>query len=150
LRQTACSTYSRSEWSVVRSASLAKGSTSKNRPSPHLHRVPARSNKVSPPIFQTALVLSTLDSGWFLPIISNWRCKNSANSECFWVWNSKISDLISRYTVSTMGNSGSESFKKIITEKIEVHLLWKVYITSEICVMKKVNALNHVGHMFHA
>jgi hypothetical protein len=27
-------------WSVVRCASLAKGGTSKNRPSPHLHEVP--------------------------------------------------------------------------------------------------------------
>jgi hypothetical protein len=33
------------EWSVVRSASLAKGGTSKRRPSPHLHKVPSRSNK---------------------------------------------------------------------------------------------------------
>jgi hypothetical protein len=34
-----CSTFSRSGWSVVRSAALAKGGTSKKRPSPHLHRV---------------------------------------------------------------------------------------------------------------
>jgi len=34
-----CSTFSRSEWSVVRSASLAKGGTSKRRLSPHLHNV---------------------------------------------------------------------------------------------------------------
>jgi hypothetical protein len=34
---TVCSTFSRSGWSVVRSASLAKGGTSKKRPSPHLH-----------------------------------------------------------------------------------------------------------------
>jgi hypothetical protein len=45
-------------WSVVRSASFAKGGTSKNRPSPHLHKVPTRSNKVSPRTFQTALVYS--------------------------------------------------------------------------------------------
>jgi hypothetical protein len=31
---------SRSEWSVVRSASLAKEGTLKKRPSPHLHEVP--------------------------------------------------------------------------------------------------------------
>jgi hypothetical protein len=31
---TVCSTFSRSSWSVVRSASLAKGDTSKRRPSP--------------------------------------------------------------------------------------------------------------------
>jgi hypothetical protein len=55
-RSTVCSTFSRSGWSVVRSASLAKGGTSKMRPSPHLHKVPPRSNKVSPQTFQTALI----------------------------------------------------------------------------------------------
>jgi hypothetical protein len=40
--QTVCSTFSRSGWSVVRSASLAKG------PSPHLDKVQTWSNKVSP------------------------------------------------------------------------------------------------------
>jgi hypothetical protein len=54
---TVCSTFSRSEWSVVRSASLAKGGTSKKRPSSHLYKVPTRSNKVSPRTFQTALVI---------------------------------------------------------------------------------------------
>jgi hypothetical protein len=53
---TVCSTFSRSGWSAVRSASLAKGGTSKKRPSPHLHKVPTRSNKVSPRTFQTALL----------------------------------------------------------------------------------------------
>jgi hypothetical protein len=54
LRQTVCSTFSRSGWSVVRSASLSKGGTSKKRPLPHLHKVPSRSNKASPRTFQTA------------------------------------------------------------------------------------------------
>jgi hypothetical protein len=40
--------FSRSVWSVVRSASLAKGRTSKKRLSPNLHKVLTRSNKVSP------------------------------------------------------------------------------------------------------
>jgi hypothetical protein len=53
---TVCSTFSRSEWSVVRNASLAKGGTSKKRSSPHLHEVPTRNNKVSPRILQTALI----------------------------------------------------------------------------------------------
>jgi hypothetical protein len=54
---TVCSTFSRSGWSVVRSASLAKGGTSKRRPSPHLHKVPTwSSNKVNPRTFQKALV----------------------------------------------------------------------------------------------
>jgi hypothetical protein len=42
---TVCSMFSRSGWSVVRSASFAKGGTSKKRPSPHLHKFPTRSNK---------------------------------------------------------------------------------------------------------
>jgi hypothetical protein len=50
---TVCSMLSRSGWSVVRSASLAKGGTSKTRLSPHLHKVPTRSNKVSPRTLQT-------------------------------------------------------------------------------------------------
>jgi hypothetical protein len=37
-RSTMCSTFSRSGWSVIRSASLAKGGTSKKEPSPHLHK----------------------------------------------------------------------------------------------------------------
>jgi hypothetical protein len=55
---TVCSTFSIRGWSVVRSASLAKGGTSKKkkRPSPHLHKVPIRNNKVSPRTFQTAFV----------------------------------------------------------------------------------------------
>jgi hypothetical protein len=46
--QRSAARFARSGWSVVRSASLAKGGTSKKRPSPHLHKVPTRSNKVSP------------------------------------------------------------------------------------------------------
>jgi hypothetical protein len=57
--------FSRSGWSVVRSASFAKGSTSKKRPPPHLHKVPTRSNKVSSRTFQTALV--SLKNIKFLP-----------------------------------------------------------------------------------
>jgi hypothetical protein len=38
LRQTVCGTFSRSGWSVVRSASLTKGGTLKKRLSPHLHK----------------------------------------------------------------------------------------------------------------
>jgi hypothetical protein len=56
LRQTVCSTFSRSGWSVVRSESLAKGGTSKKRPSPHLHKFPSRINEVNPRTFQTAFV----------------------------------------------------------------------------------------------
>jgi hypothetical protein len=56
LRRTVCSTFSRSWWSVVRSVSLAKGGTSKKRPSPHLHKITTRSNKVSPRNSQTSFV----------------------------------------------------------------------------------------------
>jgi hypothetical protein len=40
--------FRRSGWSVLRSTSLAKGGTSKKRPSQHLHKIPTRSNNVSP------------------------------------------------------------------------------------------------------
>jgi hypothetical protein len=53
---TVWSTFSRSGWSVVWSASFAKGGISKKRPSPYLHKVPIRSNKVSPRTLPTALV----------------------------------------------------------------------------------------------
>jgi hypothetical protein len=51
-------TFSRSGWSVVRSASLAKGGTSKKRPPPHFQKVSTRSNEVSPRTLQTALVVA--------------------------------------------------------------------------------------------
>jgi hypothetical protein len=56
-RSTVFSTFSRSGWSVVRSASFAKGGTSKNRPSPHPHKVQTGSNTMSPRTFQMTLVL---------------------------------------------------------------------------------------------
>jgi hypothetical protein len=52
---TVCSTFSRGGWSVVRSASLAKEGTSEKTRSPHLHKVPIRSNKGIPRTFQTTL-----------------------------------------------------------------------------------------------
>jgi hypothetical protein len=45
-------------YSVIRSASFAKEGTSKKRPSPHLHKVPTRNNRVNPRTLQTALVSS--------------------------------------------------------------------------------------------
>jgi hypothetical protein len=57
---TICSTISRSGWSIVWSASLTNGGTSKRRPLLHVHNVPTRSNKVSPRNFQTALVLALI------------------------------------------------------------------------------------------
>jgi hypothetical protein len=51
-------TFSKSGWGIVRSASLAKGDISKNIPSQHLHKVPTRSNEVSPRTSQTALVVA--------------------------------------------------------------------------------------------
>jgi hypothetical protein len=49
------STFLRSGWSIVRSASLAKGVTSKKRLLPHLHKVLTRNNKVSPQTLQIYL-----------------------------------------------------------------------------------------------
>jgi hypothetical protein len=49
--------FSRSGWSVVRSVSLAKGGTSKKRPSSHFHKIPTQRNNMSPLTFQMALVL---------------------------------------------------------------------------------------------
>jgi hypothetical protein len=54
--KTTVTPFSRSGWSVVKSASLTKGGTSKKRPSPNLHKVPTRNIKVSPLTLQTALV----------------------------------------------------------------------------------------------
>jgi hypothetical protein len=56
LWQTVHTMFLRSGWSVVRSSSLAKGGTLKERPSLHLHKVSTQSNKVRPRTFQTALV----------------------------------------------------------------------------------------------
>jgi hypothetical protein len=55
--RTVCNTFLRSGWSIIWSASLAKRGTSKKRPSPHLQKVPTRSNNVSPQSLQTALVI---------------------------------------------------------------------------------------------
>jgi hypothetical protein len=51
-----CSKFSRSGWSVGRSALLVKGGTLKKRPSPYLHEVLTWSNKVSPRTLQMALI----------------------------------------------------------------------------------------------
>jgi hypothetical protein len=51
-----CSMFSRRGWSVVRSASLVKGGTSKKRLWPYLHKVLTRVNKVSPQTLQMALI----------------------------------------------------------------------------------------------
>jgi hypothetical protein len=56
-----CSTFSRNGWSVVRSALLAKGGTSKKRPSPHLHKVLTWSNKVSPWTLLMTLICPQLE-----------------------------------------------------------------------------------------
>jgi hypothetical protein len=44
--KTTVTLFSRSGWSVVRSASLVKGGTLKKRPSPHLHKVPTRRKRL--------------------------------------------------------------------------------------------------------
>jgi hypothetical protein len=95
LRQTVYSTFSRSGWS--RSASLANGCTSKQRPSPHLPKVPTRSNKVSLRTFQTALVL------WCVcktcPVWpNNWKLFNNLWSTEFFARGSATSERSLRKT----------------------------------------------------
>jgi hypothetical protein len=75
LRQTVCSTFSRSGWSVVRSAPLVKWGTSKKRRSPHLHKVPTRRNKVSPRTFQTALVNRLCSNSHWSAFLYRRKCK---------------------------------------------------------------------------
>jgi hypothetical protein len=58
--KTTVTPFSRSGWSVVRNISLAKGGTSKKRPSPHLHKVLTGSNKASPRTLQSALVYMSI------------------------------------------------------------------------------------------
>jgi hypothetical protein len=49
--------FSRSGWSIVKSALLAKEGTSKKRLSLHLHKVLTQSNRVSLQTFQMALIV---------------------------------------------------------------------------------------------
>jgi predicted DNA-binding protein (MmcQ/YjbR family) len=58
------STFLGREWSIVRSALLAKGGTSKKRPSPHLHKVLNWNNKASSKTFQTTLIYSVIRASW--------------------------------------------------------------------------------------
>jgi hypothetical protein len=74
--KTTLTLFSRNGWNVVRSASLAKGGTSKKRPSPHLHNVPTRSNKVSPRTLQTAFIPERSSSN------GNWKLTRTESS-CF-------------------------------------------------------------------
>jgi hypothetical protein len=54
-----CSTFLRSGWSIVRSKLLAKGVTSKKRPSLHLHKVPTWSNKWVHELYKQSLYIVT-------------------------------------------------------------------------------------------
>jgi hypothetical protein len=62
--KTTLTPFSRSGWSVVRSGSLAKGGTSKKRPSPHLNILPTRSNKASPRTFFARLKMNKVQVLW--------------------------------------------------------------------------------------
>jgi hypothetical protein len=57
---TVCSTFARSGWSIVRSASLTNGSSLEKRPSLHLYKAPTWSNKVGPQTLQMALIYKLL------------------------------------------------------------------------------------------
>jgi hypothetical protein len=54
-------TFLRSGWGVVRNASLAKGGTSKRRPSPHLHKLPTLSNSDKSKFEKHITVISSLE-----------------------------------------------------------------------------------------
>jgi hypothetical protein len=82
---TVCSTFWRTGRRVVRSTSLAKGGTSKKRPSPHLHKVPTRINKASPRTFQTAFVHVRWTTCYFFVIFYS-RPPDTANSLRLWTW----------------------------------------------------------------
>jgi hypothetical protein len=96
---TVCSTFSRSGWSVVRRARLAKGGTSKKRPSPHLHKVPNQSNKVSPRTLETALVCVCVCVS-FIP-----------SSICNFFWK-LIWSLSQRYILNLLTSCTTTSFSR--------------------------------------
>jgi hypothetical protein len=73
-----CSTISRSGWSIVRRALLAKGGTLKKRPSLHLHKVPTQSNKVSSQTLQMAPICvfhTGVQSSAFVSLVSYFHIK---------------------------------------------------------------------------
>jgi hypothetical protein len=77
-----CSMFLRSGLSVVRSASIGKGGTSKKRLSPHLHKVPTWSNKVSPQTFQMFLVYlkrDLVDDIQFLSFVTAYNFAHNTN-----------------------------------------------------------------------
>jgi hypothetical protein len=69
--KTTVTPFSRSGWSVVKSVSLVKRGTSKKRPSPHLHKVSTRSNKVSPRNLRNGPHISA-----FVCVVMSCVCKN--------------------------------------------------------------------------
>jgi hypothetical protein len=95
--KTVCSTFSRSGWSVVRSASLTKG-TSKKRPSPHLYKVPIRSNKASPRTFQPTLVYVILRR------MTQWSWIGKRVQRSRYVAVKLLSQYLSKWTKETMNN----------------------------------------------
>jgi hypothetical protein len=79
-----CSTFSRSRWSVIRSASLSKGDTSKKRPSLHLHKVPTRSNRVSPQTIQTAHILNVPWAFFYISVFKSFMWINFGVLQVEW------------------------------------------------------------------
>jgi hypothetical protein len=68
---TVCSTFLRCGWSIVRSASLAKGGTLK-RDHHHTSKVPTWSNKLSPWTLQTVLVYKSFSLQ--VPFVQHLSC----------------------------------------------------------------------------
>jgi hypothetical protein len=90
---TVCSTFSRNGWSVVRSGSLAKGGTSKKRPSPHLHKVPTRCNRLNPRTLQTALVYKRMFDSQLLWSCTYLKCRT------FWLTRFEIVEFVWQHLV---------------------------------------------------
>jgi hypothetical protein len=96
--KTTVSPFSRSRWSVVRSASRATGGTSKKRPSPHLHKVQTLSNKASPRTLQTALpyvFLVDTTMVWKLRIaVTALDCVTRNTAGKVWQWNTCLRGVL--------------------------------------------------------
>jgi hypothetical protein len=128
VQRTVCITFSRSGWSVVRSASIAKVGTSKKRPSPHLHKAPILSNNVSPRTFQTSLLdrreWSVSLSGHFNP----WRNPGPTWQEAVWGLDAVATRKIPNNCREP--NPGRQACKLVTIQNVIqfVLLFWNIWI----------------------
>jgi hypothetical protein len=132
---TACSTFSRSGWSIVRSESLAKGGTSKKRPSPHLHKVLTRINKVSPRTLQTAHFTEYTNKlqPWASKLQIYWKSvgmqmsHTTPTESCEFIGNSPLIVCVILSVANTLCCTIVEKFLTCLTTKIFIiwHNNWK-------------------------